>query len=339
MEKAYYECKICGKQVSQNNSYIVSHVRRKHKIEFVDYLRDYENGKKYLYDSTDLLYVPYIFKNFKNLNPEFELQTCGFCDRTAKPHLVLDRKNKFYEFKYDNGYACGTKECKENISQLILKCELNDNFEFIGSNIEYISKLHKRSVSDVKFSKSKGFREMKFKTTLKCFIEKYGEAEGTRRFEDRRRKISRANTLEYFVERHGEAEGLVKYNETRVKINSNLGRSKSGLSVLLEKFLKENSINYVPEWKFPYKGKNSRVDFYFPDSGIALEIFGDFWHANPIVYNDQYFNKILKLHASDIRERDESRLSAIRALPEIKKVIVVWEMDFDLRKIMESIIQ
>jgi len=41
-----HKCKICGKEVSNNNSYIGSHVKRKHKILLNDYFITYKIKKE-----------------------------------------------------------------------------------------------------------------------------------------------------------------------------------------------------------------------------------------------------------------------------------------------------
>jgi G:T-mismatch repair DNA endonuclease (very short patch repair protein) len=54
--------------------------------------------------------------------------------------------------------------------------------------------------------------------TLKVLIKKYGEDEGTQRWNSLIEKRKKQNTLEGFIERHGEVDGKVKFEMYRQKI-------------------------------------------------------------------------------------------------------------------------
>ena len=96
MENKYenkYQCKICGKKVKANNSYIGSHVKRIHKISLEDYFLKYES-------------------EFKNENPLFKKEKRNFCKTKDAKHIFeVDYNNKTFK-RYYNGYFCYTDECK-----------------------------------------------------------------------------------------------------------------------------------------------------------------------------------------------------------------------------------
>ena len=132
MEKI--KCLICGKEVTNNNSYIGSHVKRSHKITLLEYL----------------------IQNYK-MEGGFQYEKCGFCDKEAIPFFKADHLKQTYILDYREGYLCKTDECKNNISLLIFKKPYNKKtYEHIGANSQYSSLLHKRSIEDVFYRKSKG---------------------------------------------------------------------------------------------------------------------------------------------------------------------------------------
>lgn len=83
--------------------------------------------------------------------------------------------------------------------------------------------------------------------------------------------------------------------------------------------------------------------YYFPDivirdSGIIIEFFGDFWHGNPEIYNenDVVYNNIT---AGDLWKKDKYRINDMsyfyedgKEFPSIYKVIVVWESEYKKHK-------
>ena len=86
------------------------------------------------------------------------------------------------------------------------------------------------------------------------------------------------------------------------------------------------------------KSLHISVDELNEDKKIIIEIFGNYWHANPAMYEstDEFnFNKVLT--ASEIWEKDKSRISKLEALG--YTVIVVWESDIvsDIDKVIKNI--
>jgi very-short-patch-repair endonuclease len=66
------------------------------------------------------------------------------------------------------------------------------------------------------------------------------------------------------------------------------------------------------------------VDFLLPLSKIIIEIYGDYWHANPKKYKaNKYMRNGMK--AKDIWKRDKTRIKKIDKFG--YKVIVLWEYE------------
>ena len=79
-------------------------------------------------------------------------------------------------------------------------------------------------------------------------------------------------------------------------------------------------------------------DFIINDS-LIIEVYGDFWHANPNTYEDDHV-LYSKITAKEQRDRDSCREKKIQ---EFFPVIVIWETDIKnnsyKQKIMEALCQ
>lgn len=79
------------------------------------------------------------------------------------------------------------------------------------------------------------------------------------------------------------------------------------------------------------------VDGYISEKNIVIEFYGDYWHANPKVYNEDKIIKYFKgnLISKEVWEHDDKRKNEIVNKLNCK-FIVVWEKDYCENK--ESII-
>lgn len=325
-------CILCDRLFTNNNSYIGSHVKRIHKLSLNDY----------------------VIKNYKNLNPEFVIEKCGFCDFDALPYLDIDHNNKTYNINYINGYFCNRDVCKNNISLEILHMEYNKSkYEHIGSNSEYLSKLYKKDIKEVNKTKARGVIGSTWKSSLSGYIDKYGEIDGEKLYKQRCNKISKANSelyyidkygeiegkekwkkytynqsyknkIEYYIEVYGKDEGIKLYNE-RIKKQISHSGGKSKISGTIGIFLQSLEIPYEMEYNIIYDKKNYFVDYYLPKYNIIIEFFGDYWHANPNIYSHDYYNKKIKMFASEIWKKDYSRLYNIKSCIDDVTILKIWE--------------
>lgn len=81
------------------------------------------------------------------------------------------------------------------------------------------------------------------------------------------------------------------------------------------------NINFIEE----YYCKYYVVDFYLPDFNLMIEVMGDYWHANPIKYND--YNKLHKIQKKDVK-RDKSKNTYIKKYYNID-ILYLWETDIN----------
>lgn len=318
-------CKICDKEI-KSISGLGSHLLNKHNIMLDIYIEQY----------------------FICTTNNFKFEKCGFCNKIAQPKMLVDYQKQTYSLSYNDGYYCNTIECRNNISLDFFGISYEEafkqkKFEHIGANTKYLAKLYKQSEDyishKVKHNENYILPE-KSKTNLNGYIARYGEKDGIRRYNERCNKISRSFTVDWYIERYGINEGIKHYQkrfEAFYKVSSNITHSKN--QYLIYNALKVNDDN----WKDERYAGVARVDMLNEKIGVAIEYFGDFWHCNPMVYKDDYYNKCLKMYAKDKQIFDKIRLSKILSFSKsITLIIVIWEKSFinmkcDTHKILKYI--
>ena len=124
---------------------------------------------------------------------------------------------------------------------------------------------------------------------------------------------------------------LEKYGTVCPANRNNRGFSKIGTQLFWS--LDTGRSIFKPKMSNEKLVGRSCVDFCNGDK--VVEFFGDYWHANPSVYPEEYFNARKKMKAVQIWQKDAERLQKIRDAG--YKVKVVWERDF--KRNPEKVIQ
>jgi G:T-mismatch repair DNA endonuclease (very short patch repair protein) len=75
--------------------------------------------------------------------------------------------------------------------------------------------------------------------------------------------------------------------------------------------------------------------WFFPDivdikRKLIIEYFGDYYHCNPIIFDNHYFNERVKMTSEEIWERDNDRIKIF--IKNGYNVIIVWEKSFKENK-------
>lgn len=112
-----------------------------------------------------------------------------------------------------------------------------------------------------------------------------------------------------------------------MQVNNNV--YNSSLELRLCNIFEKLNISYTRQ--FHINGYRHPYDFNLYKSKIIIEVNGDFWHANPIIYNE---NDIVKLPgrptlAKDIWEADKKHIN--KANENGFKVISIWETEIRKR--------
>lgn len=324
IKRRNYNCLICDYKIS-NKTYAISRHLKKHNTTFSEYIEKY----------------------YKLISGE--MSNCGFCNKEAIPIYEVNHDLKTYSINYENGYFCGTNECKNDISIELLGHEYESKkFEKIGSRSDYLSRLYKIPISeakDLKYKESvvkfrcsllefkakygdtegenrynkringitKNTARNKFPCTLENFIKRYDAEIGTKKYNDRCERISYTSSKDFFINKYGEIKGeeIWKNKFKRVRISKK--------SKIVKNILDNLKINYESE-----KGiLNKFVDFYLPEYNIAIEYFGDYWHGNPKKFESSRYIVQLKMTAGELWEKDRIRLDLIKQ--KVDSIIIIWE--------------
>jgi hypothetical protein len=224
-----------------------------------------------------------------------------------------------------------------------------------------------------KYKKEKyGWNEDQFKSynqsraiTIENMILRYGEEDGIEKWEEYCEKQRYTKTKDYLIKKHGQEEGTKKYKEICLKksephdpklLSKKLGITvdeaieiicKRGTykftSILEKEFIDsiekiigplENTSMKNPFGKWCHElGKYVVYDIKHKD--CIIEFNGDYWHANPNIYEKNDF--IRNLSAKDIWQRDKIKIKTANKSGFRTKVI--WENDFlkDKEKIIKEV--
>jgi len=160
-----------------------------------------------------------------------------------------------------------------------------------------------------------GFREkMKGVFTLKWFIERYGEEEGKKKYEERSISLSK-NTYWH------------KYNR---KNNQNWSNISQELFWDLYAIIKDDykkiyfgELNHEFSCGVPYHN----FDFVVNDINKVIEFNGDKFHANPKKYlQDDHPIPFLKESSKEIWDKDRRKLKKLK--DKGYDVLIIWESEY-----------
>lgn len=83
--------------------------------------------------------------------------------------------------------------------------------------------------------------------------------------------------------------------------------------------------------QFRHRNPNYLLDYYSEQENIVIEIYGDYWHCNPEVYESDYYHIWSKMTAGEIWEKDKLRKRRIINTLNCT-FIEIWEKDWKTKK-------
>lgn len=115
----------------------------------------------------------------------------------------------------------------------------------------------------------------------------------------------------------------------RRRVENSLSMSKKNEVLLKEKrsSLEEKLLPYLPEYENNVQISYYNVDFINKQTNHIIEVYGDYWHCNPIKYADNFMHHHFSITAAERRKLDETRVQYLKSLG--YSVTVVWESDLD----------
>jgi len=138
------------------------------------------------------------------------------------------------------------------------------------------------------------------------------------------RDMKNAKKIEWSKNREGKIENMRKINKERYSDPEFLKRYKEAMNrkpnkpeIMLDTLIKENNLpfNYVGDGQVWIGGFNP--DFLSKNPKHIIEVYGDYWHANPNIYSDLTKGQLKQ------RDKDKRRLEAYSSLG--YKTLIIWE--------------
>jgi len=178
-------------------------------------------------------------------------------------------------------------------------------------------------------------------TTEKNMIKKYGEFEGRKKWVEYVEKQRYSCSEEYFIEKYGKIKGIKKYRnfcyirdnvikQKRIGLRSKISEE---LFSILDKLFQDRIFLWGEnEFKVEkISGGCFHVDFYCLKTLKVIEFYGDVFHANPLIYQDDEMLFIGKT-AKELRDKNIKRENEILKNPNINDLLVIWEKDYRQNK-------
>ena len=155
-----------------------------------------------------------------------------------------------------------------------------------------------------------------------------------------RQAVSR---LENFIKRYGEEEGQIRWTERQEKWMNTLNSKSEEEKALInskkmcqgytiskaETFIYNELSNHFECEKSVALSYNDTKNYYVYDikvGKILIEYNGDFWHANPEMFDESFYNKVSKLNATEIWEKETHKEKVASNHGYI--VYRIWEKQF-----------
>lgn len=122
-------------------------------------------------------------------------------------------------------------------------------------------------------------------------------------------------------------------NITR-RLTANGTNSHQNTSSLEEYVHERLDGNWDTQYVLTGGSRNWVYDFVNHDSKLILEVNGDFWHANPEMYAEDWINPITKVTAKEKWNYDEEKTQYAESKG--YKVITIWEKNIKELRLQES---
>lgn len=301
-----YFCPFCGNELSRNGIHHIYSCKK--------------NIQQLSKDDIRMLYIRYNFGD-EIIGGIVEDYTNDFSLPMLKEKYGVDYKTIQFILNKNGITIRGISESAKLISQDKYKKTCMERY-----GVENISQL-----KETKEKKAKTFEEhygvdniWRLSSYNKMCAELYPEEH-----EEHMKKLHNGRN-EYF--KNATAEEKTNRLQKMYASQAENGVYNSKLELRVCKIFEDLGLSYTRQ--FHLKGYKHPYDFYLCDSKIIFEVNGDFWHANPLMYEEtDVLNFPKKKQAvKDIWERDKKHIEKANECG--YKVIVLWEKD--IRKMTDD---
>jgi hypothetical protein len=265
---------------------------------------------------------------------------CGFKSSELATHII--NKHNMSVDEYKNKHKVATIKSQKSIDRL--KGANNPAYQHGGKYSPFSDKFIK-GITDIEETKKKAKQNKKIlnkdTTKIDYWLEKTNgdESEAKKLLSERQSTFS----LDKSIKKYGIEEGTEKWNKRQEKWKKTLdekpleekqriNRLKLGNGYSVSKAEKElieilKLYNFSPEHQFSLFNEENKKQYIY-DIRIGnkiIEYNGDWWHCNPLIYNENYYHPRIKLFAKDIWKKDNLK---IKYAEQNFEVFIIWETDY-----------
>lgn len=342
-KELFCTCRFCGNRVMTKNSKLEFSVRNKTILVIIPSIR-YRIIDGVTYElsccSTCLL------EHFKDCPPKSE-------------KYYYMKANKFGAYSFGYGYEEYKKICSQTVG-ITEEIMIRKWGEEEGKRRwkSYCDKQAETNTFEYKQEKY-GWTKEQFEefnksraVTLELCIERHGEEEGRKKWDDYCDRQRYTNSLEYMINEYGEEVGTKKFKDFALaRANSGaagysevsqdlffniINKIQNTDNIFFYKLNKEYSVQYSTTAVF-------NLDFYDKGKNLVIEFLGDYWHANPKIYDAEavFSRSKTPVLAKQIWKYDSQRKNKICKMLNNPIYIEVWESDWKENpdKVIEEILK
>jgi G:T-mismatch repair DNA endonuclease (very short patch repair protein)/predicted nucleic acid-binding Zn ribbon protein len=167
--------------------------------------------------------------------------------------------------------------------------------------------------------------------SLESYISRYGEAEGTLKYNELCNYRKETYTLEGSIARHGEEKGEeVWQNRFANKQNSKV--AADFFNAVIAEIPTGFNVHVGGEGKKEFGVRNLEnnkyylYDFVIPKLKVCVEFHGDYWHCNPTKYSADYYHTQANKYAADLWAYDQLKIDTMTKYRGYDTT-VVWESE------------
>lgn len=367
MIESKIKCELCGKEYN-SMKILATHLSKQHNMnvvarqEYYDkyFLKDgdckcffcdnkakfknFELGYARLCDSKVCLHKTYATGTVEGImysqNVSYD-DAVKICDERAKdrgdkiksanekileanPNFHKERSRNSVEYWKKRGY---TEEEANEKAYGVMKNIHKKNSEY---HILYPEKYLDVYETQIPYWIKKGYtydeavekrRERQCTFTLDKCIHQYGEVEGINIFVTRHKRWS--EKMEKMYQNGEYSKAPYKLNVPPSKLEFEIANG------ILSKKNIDMAFGY-DQYRDFFKAENKVIFYDIKYENKVIEIYGDYWHANPKIYAPDWFNYCRSNTALQMWQQDEYRTNLIKSRG--YDLLIVWESDYNADK-------
>lgn len=328
MDGIMIKCPYCGEEIKRGNG---THIRKcfleyVKNFDEIEFKRLYLDEEKSIVDLTGIYNLPYpqIQKllSYYNIPTRSVAEACRTKTRQKKYEGTMMRN---YGTTHNFNKDCSSRQKwekrlleTEGIVNVFQRKEVKEKIK--------ATMLEKYGEDGIFFNRSKG-------NYLWYYIEKYGEEEGTKKFNEILKRKSEVNSKEYYVKKYGEERGSEEWFKHLERIGKSC-KNNYGLNKKCEDVLQKYNIEYKAEYFLPSDKHGYLYDFLV--GNLIIELNSVYWHCSPKKYKSTDIvkfphGKLIK--AQDKWDYDKEKADSARSKG--YNVEIIWEDEFSEEKIIE----